>query len=200
MIKCKTAADLFVELMMIRGVDGRTLFVLEGETDCAALDPHIDERACDTVPGNGKTVVLGAMHLINENSVERVLALVDADLDGVVGGAPPIPNVIRTGLYDLDAEIFFAGAVVERVIASHTDRKLRRSDGATTQAVVDAVTELASSVGLLRLCSDRHGYGLKIRRFPFNEVFRGRGKAPRPECSPRWQLPEPRRVPCRWTT
>jgi hypothetical protein len=167
-----TADDVYAHIILLRGSDKRTLLILESDADCASLDPHVDPETCETIPGNGKASVLGALEIVNSRGPARVLGIVDADLDTHLGLASVPSNVVTTDLYDLEATIFFAPGLADRLCAAHFDREaLRAHTAAAGTPVPELVTRLTFPLGVLRLISRQDGLDLSLRDFPVSEVL-----------------------------
>jgi len=173
-----TPDDVFSQILMQRTVDRRTVLLLEGIDDCAALDVHVDERACVTISANGKLGVVAVVKYARGNNVSRVLGIVDNDgtltsVGGSASGAGTATDLIETYNYDLDAEIFMTRSVVSRV----GSLLLNRNGNGTTAAKVPTdlrsiCLELAKPISMLRLLSHRDGWGLNMAKFPIAEVIK----------------------------
>jgi hypothetical protein len=163
-----TGDDLFAEILILRNVSNRTFVVLEGESDCNSLDPHIEEADCETIAGYSKSVVLRAIELVDDQYIQGVVALVDRDWIGFCDQRPESPNLFTTDFYDLDATIFFSGRIAQKFFSAHGDRDERKAYliACGKSDISEAIARLALPVGYLRLLSCRNRYGLKLRDFP----------------------------------
>ncbi len=155
----------------MRVVDPRTVVLLEGLSDCQALDPHVDNRQCRTIPGHSKSAVEQAVSLAEQAGVERVLAVVDADFVGVLTTTSESSNVVYSDGYDLDATITLAGDVFERVLAATTDRdRVAEHNARTGVSCREGVVRVAGKIGIARLVSVRDELALNLTRFPVHAV------------------------------
>jgi hypothetical protein len=162
-----TGDDLFAEILMLRTADSRTVVLVEGPSDCQALDAHVDSTAAYTLPGYSKTAVEVAIHLVDSADVERVLAILDLDWVGILENPMASANVVYTDRYDLDATIFLSGDVLTRVVASTTDReRLKAYLKSADMTLRDAIVRIAGKVGVGRLVSCRDGLEVTFRDFP----------------------------------
>ena len=166
-----TADDLFVEILMLRGADDRVILLVEGVEDCGSLDAHIRQELAYTLPGHGKNRVLGAMQRVSSQGLDRVIALVDLDWDGILGDGVQCANVYRTDLYDLDATVYFAPGVVHRVIHASCASTRNRQLPTRTDSLATAVADLVFPLGVLRKISEQHRLGLKLRDFPLDSTI-----------------------------
>lgn len=172
MKKWLTGEDLFNWMSMLRTTDQRTFVVLEGPTDCQALDPHVADVTAATFPAHSKSVAKRALELIDDREMERVLVVLDRDWVDVLEARVPSPNVVYTDDYDLDATILFAGDVLGRVVSTHSDRDQRDAHLGTAGATPDAlIAELAGTVGLLRFASERDRLGMRCGGFPLHQAI-----------------------------
>lgn len=168
-----TGDDLYNHLMMQRVVDQRTFLILEGDTDCQALDPHLDDGACVSFPAHSKSALKAAVLLADGNAFEGVLAIMDRDFVDVLEPRVTSSNVVYTSDYDLDATMMFAGDVMERVASAYSDRLVRTEylqwHGLTLE---EAVVGLAVDLGLARFVSVRDRLGFRCEKFPIHETAR----------------------------
>jgi hypothetical protein len=162
-----TGDDLFAEILMLRTADPRTIVLLEGASDCQALDTHIDAAVAHTLPGYAKTTVERAIELADSGQVQRVLAIVDLDWVGVLSGPLESANVVYTDHYDLDATVFLSDDIMTRVVATTTDRD--RLDAYLTRvgsSLREIVVRMAGKIGLGRFVSCRDRLEVPFRDFP----------------------------------
>ncbi len=169
-----TADDLFSYILILRPTERRILFIIEGDTDHAALRTHIDESEVNVIPGYGKGVIQPAMSLVNTHSVPNVIALLDRDFEDLLPGSTGGPNVFFTDRYDLDATIFFSGSLCDRLAFNFGDgdqiKSLISDLGCSDLARASA--NLALPVGVLRFISVRDSLRLNLRDFPIGEIVR----------------------------
>ena len=167
-----TPDDLFALVLLMRSADHRTLILVEGPSDSAVLDPHIDSQHCVTIPGHGKNNVVAAVRLSNGQHVDAVVGVVDADFHGLVGETRYPDNLITTELYDLDAELFFSDNVVARVINAFANHASLSQHMQLTQCgpPEDVAVNVAAAIGALRYIAASEGLSLNLSRFPVQEV------------------------------
>lgn len=167
-----TGDDLFAELLMLRTADLRTIVLLEGPTDCQALDPHIDAAYAHTLPGYSKTAVERALELSDQHAVGRVLAVLDLDWVRLLEPALTSANVVYTDEYDLETTMLLAGDVLARVVSSTTDRdRVQQWRERSSASEEDRVIRIAGVVGAGRFVSCRDGLELNFRGFPVHAAL-----------------------------
>ncbi len=166
-----TGDDLFSYVLLLRsGPTARKYILCEGDSDCAVLDPHLEESFCETLPGYGKSSVLDAIKIVEQQQMRDVAALIDRDWGK---GQTPIPTVaVQTDHYDIDATVFYSGDVCRRVVYSFCDRATVRLFLQTGgwSSPVEPATLLAFPVGILRKLNHENGWGLRFSDTPFTEV------------------------------
>jgi len=170
-----TGEDLFALILLLRTSDKRAVLILEGPTDCAVFDAHLQHQQCFSLPGYGKQSVLKAIELVDRTGLSNVIGVVDRDLDFIQGVDISSDNVIYTDAYDLDTTIFYASSTFVRVAASICERSAQEShlgslDGRDARNLVESI---AAPLSLLRMISERESLGLKLRGFPMHEVVDG---------------------------
>jgi hypothetical protein len=162
-----TGDDLFAEILMLRTADPRTIILLEGPSDCQAIDAHVDDLAAHTLPGYSKVTVERAIQLADAAALDRVLAILDLDWVGLLEQPLASLNVVYTDSYDLDATIFLSADVTTRVIGATTDRELVATYVNTVGLPLrDVVVRMAGKVGVGRFVSCRDGLDVSFRDFP----------------------------------
>lgn len=169
-----TGDDLFAEILLLRNVNNKTFLILEGETDCDCLDPHVEDTLCETIPGYSKSAVLRAIELVDDQGVPGVVGLVDRDWFGFCELQPQSSNLFITDCYDLDATVFFSGQIAQRFFSAQGRRAERKAFLIACGAsdVSSVMVKLALPIGYLRFISCRDGYGLKLRDFPLNAAIK----------------------------
>ncbi|MCE7079001.1 hypothetical protein [Streptomyces sp. ST2-7A] len=177
MIDDLAVESFYVELLMMRtGGDDRAFLIVEGHTDCAVLDDHIDNQHCVSVPAHGKERAAAAIVEVDRNGDEGIFAVLDKDWVNLLDSHPKLPEslVAYTDHYDLDASVFFSDRMVSRQAASFCSDKFRLGDAGCSEAeVVQVCVELALPIGILRFISERNGTGLALRNFPLDAVVSG---------------------------
>jgi hypothetical protein len=170
-----TGEDLANELCMLRAAaDYRAFLVLEGPTDCQALDPHVDPVKAATFPAFGKKNAEEAIMALDSRNIDDVLAILDRDWVGILDSAISSTNVVYTDFYDLDATIIFSGTVIERVLSALSDRERREAHLENLQLDCETLAvALAGPVGILRLVSVREGHEIRCEGFPMHDVING---------------------------
>ncbi|MGC4981603.1 hypothetical protein ACLQ18_13320 [Streptomyces sp. DT193] len=166
-----TGDDLFSYIILLRsGPTAKKYLLCEGDSDCAVLDPHINEDVCETIPGYGKNSVLDAINIVSQQNVHGVAALLDRDWQKGNSALPS--SAVSTDHYDIDATVFYTGDACKRVVAAFCDRNIVRTflgEGGWSSPA-EVATALAFPVGVLRKLNHEAGWGLRFADTPFSEV------------------------------
>ncbi|MFI0222965.1 hypothetical protein [Streptomyces lydicus] len=169
--------SFYVELRMMRtGGDDRAFLVVEGPTDCAALDEYIDSDHCISIPALGKDRAISAISTIIENSDRGMFAILDKDWIELLESEPRLSDnfVAYTDHYDLDACLFYSDRMIVRQAASFCSDKFRLGESACSEEdLMRSCIQLALPVGALRYLSERDGTGLALRDFPMGATITG---------------------------
>lgn len=167
-----TGDDLFSWLRMLRAsADSRAFLVLEGTTDCQALDTHVNSEVAATFPAFSKPNVERVVELADAQGLEDVLGVLDRDWVGLIAQPLASTNVVYTDAYDLDATIAFAGSALERVVVAHSDREKRAAHLAKLgKKCRRTIIDFAAPIGVVRYLSERHRWEIRTESFPVHEV------------------------------
>ncbi|MEY4977995.1 MAG: hypothetical protein RLZZ352_265 [Pseudomonadota bacterium] len=167
----KTPAALASEIH-IKALDTPAHFLLlEGDFDLRFWETRLNQRALRPVECGGKSTVLHTLQLLQGQVLApRVLGLVDADFDRLLGHAPP-PRVVLTDETDLETSLLLLQCSqptqmsMERLLAATVDAGKRtafeRQQGCT---VVEQVRHIASQFGVLRLLNEQQGWCISFEK------------------------------------
>lgn len=170
-----TGEELVNLLVMERQLDGRLVFVVEGDEDCRLLDMHLNQVDCRTECAGSKTAVLEAAAELIAERIDWVLCLVDADFSRLDGGATAFPsNVVTTDQYDLVVDALIARPrVVEGIAINHGVRPSHPLRRASSHSIWDIVSSISLHAGALRhivVCGE---YDISVRNLTFGDVSAG---------------------------
>jgi hypothetical protein len=134
------------------------------------MDPHLRDEECETIPGYGKNTVVEAINLAHSSGFSNVAALIDRDWGK--SRVEVCELAVKTDDYDMDATVFFAGSVCNRVVHAHCSRDQVRNFLSihNMRSPVDAVTRMALPLGMLRKLSHDNGWGLRVADLPVDEI------------------------------
>jgi len=92
-----------------------TILLLEGPTDAKVFENLVDDASCQIEIAFGKSNVLNALDLLEDEGFDGVVGIVDADFDHVTGKTYALDGLCVTDLHDLDL-VIFASLAFERYL------------------------------------------------------------------------------------
>lgn len=176
MLQYLEGQDLYAYLRMLRGIDRRVFFVVEGQSDKRSLERHINEQDCTLVPGYGKAAIVQAFERIAVEGPYGCIGLVDQDFSEFLNETIPT-NVFTTQLYDREADFLLIGEIIDDYIAEHrVPAKVQQIlNSPDISGVRELVVNLAASIGRARWASVRDKMGLRLAAFPITRVLKWPG-------------------------
>lgn len=102
-------------------MDKRATVLVEGETDVLLYEKFIDITICRLYPLQGKEKVMDIINSINKAGIERVCAIIDADLDYITG-KKYTNNIFITDGHDAETMMLLSNAFA-RVIKEYYQSK-----------------------------------------------------------------------------
>ncbi|MFB7510857.1 hypothetical protein, partial [Streptomyces broussonetiae] len=177
MLDLLTADDVLSHVMMLAATNELLYVLVEGSSDCGVIDPHINAETCETLPGGGKSVVMGAVELAREEGFNRLAVAVDLDWADLLYPRTSHDDVFYTDYYDIDATVFFREQNVVRIASNFADRSQLRAHVAKSdcRTLHEMVTQIAYPIGVLRFISERERLQLHLREFPISVVLNSAG-------------------------
>ncbi|MEU6849012.1 DUF4435 domain-containing protein [Actinacidiphila alni] len=170
-----TGPDIYSHILILQGSSARKecYILVEGDDDCGLLDPHLDAEKCETLPSGGKAAVSEAIQIAQSQGKNKVAAVLDMDWVDILYSRSPSASVFYTDAYDIDAMAFARAQNVEGFISNFCDKEKVRSYKSLLgqKKIDDAITDIASPVGILRFLSEKHSWGLSLRDFPVHAAL-----------------------------
>ena len=165
--------DLFAQIRMNSQLDPRLVLIVEGDSDIRSLERHTDSEHWTVVPGLGKRRVLETMQKLQDKGFNTTLALVDRDFDNLSGEKIP-GNVVRTWLYDREADLLLQANLIDHYIEStkHRDESnLEDHTAGNTGNIRSLIVQGAALIGRVRWSSVRDDFGLALSSFPVGRLM-----------------------------
>lgn len=154
----------------IKAQDNSAHFLLlEGDFDLRFWETRLNPRMLRPVVCGGKTMVLETLNQVqNQALAPRVLGLVDADFDRLLGQVHP-DRVVVTDETDLETTLLLLRCSqpsqrnIERLLSVSVDAAKRNAFEVQRCSVVEHVRSTASQFGVLRLLNEQHGWNISFR-------------------------------------
>ena len=162
--------DLFAQICMNSQLDPRLVLIVEGDSDIRSLERHTDSEHWTVVPGLGKRRVLETMQKLQDKGFNTTLALVDRDFDNLSGEKIP-RNVVRTRLYDREADLLLQANLIDHYIESTKHRDESNLEYHTSGKIRSLIVRGAASIGRVRWSSVRDDFELALSSFPVGRLM-----------------------------
>ncbi len=166
-----TGDEIVTTLIMERTAgDRRLAIIVEGDEDCRLLDIHLDHGAAKTVGSGGKSVVLRAAEIADEEGFRWMSFIVDADFTSDAEGSQPL--IWSTRNYDLLVDALEIAPYLIRSVAISATGGRHVSDWEATYStsLLDHVLRVSWIVGRLRKMSTENRLELPMRNLDFRET------------------------------
>ena len=153
---------------MLRSSHKGTILILEGSTDSRVYSKFINGNECKIIVASGKWCAISTL-MILKNSMDGVIAIVDADFWKIINICPISSNIFLTDTHDLETMICCSNAIDGIETEFCQSRKIRK----LMKSFKDTITELVLPIGYLRwLCSVyRYNYEMKFNGMDFNNFL-----------------------------
>ncbi|GAB21973.1 hypothetical protein GOPIP_019_00080 [Gordonia polyisoprenivorans NBRC 16320 = JCM 10675] len=173
MIEYLNSNTLFNEIAMIRPELKGMILVVEGSDDEYTMDYHTGASVTVIGAHGGKREVLEASIKADQYAIPSAYFLVDSDYDDFVPTEVPYgTRVVTSDGHDFVMDLVLVDqSVMQRVLGAHL-RTATAGTGVRISAseLIQKGLALAFVVGVLRLLSVKHQWGLKLRDFPFGKL------------------------------
>ncbi len=164
----QTADEIAVGARMIRGYPGngmKSIVILEGKTDRPVFESLIDIDVCIVIIAYNKDKAIQALKLL-EADLLGVLAIVDADFDGLEEIKSGSPNLLLTDKHDIETMILSSPAL-EKLVAQYIDGDRRKN----CLEVTELLLMTGVSIGHLRWLSEKKGLRLNFKHLPISKFL-----------------------------
>lgn len=161
------AADVANEIRMLRTQHNGCFLITEGDTDARFFGNVTDTANCEIVNAHKKDIAVGALAILEKESFQGVLAIVDADFWVLDGNEQNSINLFLTDTHDLETLILTSPAL-EKVLAElGSSQKLKRFREQTSKDIREVLLDAGRIVGYLRWISARDTLNLKFEDLTF---------------------------------
>lgn len=165
------ATRLITKLKMLRsGKKNKSFIVVEGVTDLRLYSKFVDESLCHIIIADSKQNVKACIAACNEESIEGIIGIVDADFNHIEKTEEEIPNLFLTDAHDLECMLLNSPAYDDIVKEYVNVNKYARFEGRMQDRVRHILLKNAAVIGYLRWCSLQENLGLNFSLLEF-ELF-----------------------------
>ena len=161
-------------------MDKHATVLVEGETDVLLYEKFLDTTICRLYPLQGKEKVKDIINLISKDGIERICAIIDADLDHITG-AEYINNIFITDGHDAEIMMFLSDAFV-RVIKEYYQSKYCSESSEIIKTRAKLIS-LALPLSYMRLLSLKNALNFAFKPdnetskcFPYGKIIEANNK------------------------
>jgi hypothetical protein len=161
-----TAHDIANTVRMTRTLHKGAFLIVEGGTDARVYKRFVDENNCKVIPAHQKDNATEVLKILENESLEGILAIVDADFWHLEGIKTNSVNLFLTDTHDLETMIISSSEVQEKILSEcGSTNKMNQLH----HPVIHLVLEATLPIGLFRwiASSSMDNLPLKFRDLPF---------------------------------
>jgi 5S rRNA maturation endonuclease (ribonuclease M5) len=155
------------EIRMKRSLFLGVFTIVEGPTDSRIYKYLFSKTQCKTVVSHGKEKAVEALKILQKESFQGVIVILDSDFSRVEKQLLDNKDVFYTDTHDIETMILKSPAL-SRVLEEHGSvKKIDRFIKGKKMAVEDTLFKIAEPIGYLRWVSLRKKLNLKFEELPF---------------------------------
>lgn len=163
------ATRLITKLKMLRsGKKSKSFMVVEGITDLRLYSKFVDEALCNIIIADSKQNVKACIIACNEEGVEGIIGIVDADFSRLEETEEEIPNLFKTDAHDLECMLMGSPAYEDIVKEYVNINKYARFEGRSQERVQNVLLKNAAAIGYLRWYSLQENLGFNFSFLDFS--------------------------------
>ena len=165
-----TAHDIANTVRMTRTLHKWAFLIVEGDTDARVYKRFVDETDCKVIPAHNKDNAVDVLKILENESLEGILVIVDADFWHLEGIKTNSENLFLTDTHDLETMIISNTEVLEKVLSEFgSTNKMNQ----LRHPVIHLVLEATLPIGLYRwiASSSMDNLPLKFRDLPFENFL-----------------------------
>ena len=163
------ATRLITKLKMLRsGKKSRSFIVVEGITDLRLYSKFIDPDLCSIIIADSKQNVRTCIEACNEEGVNGIIGIIDADFSRLEEKSREIPNLFMTDAHDLECMLLNSPAYEDIVTEYVNINKYARFEGRKQEKLRPILLRNAAAIGYLRWYSLQENLGFNFSLLDFN--------------------------------
>lgn len=167
-----TPDDIANGIRMIRDQYSGSFLIVEGEmTDLRVFRYLIAPESCHLIPAHGKTNAIDALHVLEKNGFQGVLAIVDADFWRLEGKEPGTQNLFVTDTHDLQTMILASPALDKLLDEFGSPAKIQKITEREERTVRQLLLDSARPIGYFRWISQTQEFSLTFEGMRFNRFI-----------------------------
>lgn len=167
-----TGEDIASDVKLCRDAFSGTILIVEGKSDYLLFSRFIDTVQCQIIPSHGKETSISAVEILDSETFEGFLAIVDADFWNLCGCPVTSPNVLVTEFHDIEVMILQSNTFYSVLFELGSEPKITRflnSVGATD--IRHLIFFCALPIGTLRRISNRDNLNLTFKGLKYKKII-----------------------------
>ncbi|GAB6037889.1 hypothetical protein JCM15519_24480 [Fundidesulfovibrio butyratiphilus] len=158
------------QILLERDAHAGTILVVEGDADSKFYKKLIDTGECSIIVACGKENAISATKLINMDSVEGVLCIIDADFSAIYEPTHyECNNILNTDYHDAEIYLIESPALNKLYDEYGSSKKIDQALSICKCSLKDLLYGAAQIIGAFRLWSMKSGENLTFKRLPSTE-------------------------------
>jgi len=163
-----TASSVANSVRMKRTQNPHAFAIVEGGTDKRAYEVFTAPHACKIEIAHGKANLIAALETLQNDGVQGIIGIADADFDRVIG-TKPLQDLVLTDLHDLECMMICSDGFA-RIVSEFGNREKIENFVGSGMSLLERIATESQKVGLVRLASIENSLelrfdGLKFSRF-----------------------------------
>ncbi len=159
------------EILMLRADSEKAMFIVEGASDEKLLSNFINRETCEIIIAEGKDKALGAIEILQKESTQGIICLVDRDYDDFFEVNAACDNVIVTEYHDMEQIILRSDALRKLLSEMGSKQKIAKLTNGG-KSIFDILVDAAHPLGALRFVALREKIPLKFKEMSFQSFGR----------------------------
>ena len=161
-----TTHDIANTVRMTRTLHKGAFLIVEGDTDARVYKRFVDETDCKVIPAHNKDNATDVLKILENENLEGILVIVDADfwhLEGIITNSV---NLFLTDTHDLETMIISNSEALEKILSEcGSTNKIKQLH----HPVIHLVLEATLPIGLFRWIASpsKDNLPLKFRDLSF---------------------------------
>ncbi|MDF2596186.1 MAG: hypothetical protein K0R69_2527 [Clostridia bacterium] len=166
------AARLLTKIKMLRSGKNRMSFVVvEGITDYRLYRKIFNQKTCEIIIGESKSNVTECIEGCDDQRLEGIIGIVDADFWRLENKEPKSDNLFVTDGHDLECMLIHSPAY-ESILAEYANRnKYVRFEERKRKSLKIHLLENTAKIGYLRWYSELYHLRLRFNELDFNRFL-----------------------------
>jgi Protein of unknown function (DUF4435) len=159
-----TPASLANRVRQRRTTHQGSFLIVEGASDAKFYGQLIDKACCQLLPpAQNRDKAIAALKILQQSSIEGVVAIVDKDFDELNGTLPDLPNLFFTDTHDLETMLLKSPAL-EKLLGEFASEEKLEKFGRDVREVILAA---GCTIGYLLWVSLQDGLHLTFEGIDF---------------------------------